>query len=266
MKRIATFLFLLFVSLSVFAQEGIKQRAVQYSTYDALSAGLYDGGIRLSELRKYGDMGLGTFENLDGEMVYLDGTFFQIRVDGSVFNVGDEVKSPFATVCYFKQDTEIPVKSDKTFEQIKKEVLDNLPSKNAIYAIRIEGRFKTMTTRSVPAQKPPFVPLAEVVKTQQKTKKVLRMRGDIVGYFFPNYMAPICIEGLHMHFLTWDKKSGGHVLDFVMESGVIRIGELKEFLLIMPQTSAFKSFAFPYVPPPETTTQDKSAKEQKKAE
>ena len=49
-------------------------------------------------------MGLGTFENHDGEMVILDGHFFQVLSDGSVREAGDDVLSPFAVVTHFKSD------------------------------------------------------------------------------------------------------------------------------------------------------------------
>jgi alpha-acetolactate decarboxylase len=39
---------------------------------------------------------LGTFESLDGEMVVVDGHFFQVRSDGSVREVQHNVLSPFA--------------------------------------------------------------------------------------------------------------------------------------------------------------------------
>ncbi len=244
MKRFVASLLVLLLSIAALSSQEQKRLAVQYSTFDALSAGLYDTNFEIGQLRQYGDSGLGTFENLDGEMILLDGSFFQIKADGNAFAVSDSVKTPFANVCIFKQDIEIPIKKDMTFTEIKNEIMNSLPSKNAIYAIRIEGRFKTMTTRSVPAQETPFLPLADVLKQQQKIRKVLRMRGDIVGFYFPPMMKGICIENIHMHFIAADKKSGGHVLDFVIEVGNIRIGEMKEFLLLMPQTETFRKLDF----------------------
>ena len=56
----------------------------QVSTATALVQGIYQGAVRVGTLREHGDLGLGTFENLDGEMVIVDGQFFQARSDGSV--------------------------------------------------------------------------------------------------------------------------------------------------------------------------------------
>ena len=44
----------------------------QVSTSGALVAGVYSGAVSVMSLLQHGDIGLGTFANLDGEMVVLD--------------------------------------------------------------------------------------------------------------------------------------------------------------------------------------------------
>src|SRR5262252_1678363 len=73
----------------------------QVSTSTALVEGIYQGAVRVGTLREHGDLGLGTFENLDGEMVVVDGRFFQVRADGSVRECDDRVLSPFAVITRF---------------------------------------------------------------------------------------------------------------------------------------------------------------------
>src|SRR5713101_5030105 len=73
----------------------------QVSTATALVEGIYQGAVRVGALREHGDLGLGTFEDLDGEMVIVDGHFFQVRCDGSVREVEDDVLSPFAVITRF---------------------------------------------------------------------------------------------------------------------------------------------------------------------
>src|SRR3982074_1955961 len=63
----------------------------QISTATALVEGIYQGAVRLRTLREHGDLGLGTFENLDGERATGDGHFFQARSDGSVKEVDVDV-------------------------------------------------------------------------------------------------------------------------------------------------------------------------------
>ena len=45
----------------------------QVSTSGSLVTGVYSGAISVETLLLHGNFGLGTFENLDGEMVILDG-------------------------------------------------------------------------------------------------------------------------------------------------------------------------------------------------
>src|SRR5713226_10029133 len=79
----------------------------QVSTSTALVEGIYQGAVRIGTLREHGDLGLGTFENLDGEMAVVDGHFFQVRGDGSVHECDDDVLSPFAVITRFVPDVEV---------------------------------------------------------------------------------------------------------------------------------------------------------------
>ena len=71
-----TFIF----AIGGYAQE-IDNREVlfQVSTIDALLEGVYDGDLTFEELKNQGDLGIGTFNALDGEMIGLDGEFYQIK-------------------------------------------------------------------------------------------------------------------------------------------------------------------------------------------
>ena len=53
----------------------------QTSTIDALLDGEYVGDITFAELEGGRALGLGTLDALDGEMIALDGSFYQIRAD-----------------------------------------------------------------------------------------------------------------------------------------------------------------------------------------
>jgi acetolactate decarboxylase len=87
--------------------EQVKHSLYQVSTATALVEGVYQGAVQVSTLREHGDLGLGTFEGLDGEMVIVDGHVFQVSSDGSVREVQDDVLSPFAAVTAFSSDKAI---------------------------------------------------------------------------------------------------------------------------------------------------------------
>jgi acetolactate decarboxylase len=61
-----------------------RHRMYQISTSTALVDGVAQGAVSAQTLLEHGDFGLGTLETLDGEMVILDGTIYQVRGNGSV--------------------------------------------------------------------------------------------------------------------------------------------------------------------------------------
>lgn len=74
----------------------------QVAPISALAAGAYgDGSFTFGELKHHGDFGLGTFLGLDGEMIALDGKFYQMLEKGHIRQVNDNDKVPFAEVNFF---------------------------------------------------------------------------------------------------------------------------------------------------------------------
>ena len=55
----------------------------QASTIGALLDGAYEGDLSFAELAEHGDLGLGTLNGLDGEMIALDGRFYRADVEGA---------------------------------------------------------------------------------------------------------------------------------------------------------------------------------------
>ena len=76
----------------------------QVSTSAALVEGLYQGAVRVSRLLRHGDFGLGTFIDLDGEMVVLDGICYQVSSSGAVGTVAGDRLIPYAVVTRFNAE------------------------------------------------------------------------------------------------------------------------------------------------------------------
>jgi acetolactate decarboxylase len=82
---------------------GVPQHTLfQVSTSGALVQGIYERAVSSRFLLNFGDFGIGTFENLDGEMVVLDGAIYRVRGDGKVLNIFDDVGTPFAVVTLYR--------------------------------------------------------------------------------------------------------------------------------------------------------------------
>ena len=70
----------------------------QVSLLQGLTFGDYTGSVTVAELKKMGDIGIGTFDKLNGELIMLDGVVYRAAGDGSVEVVSDEETVPFADV------------------------------------------------------------------------------------------------------------------------------------------------------------------------
>ncbi len=236
MKNI--FIRLLFIA-SLFPSAAIaNDSVVQIATIDALLAGLYDGVTSIGSLKQYGDFGIGTFDALDGEMVVLDGTVYRVSADGRAAVVLDSETTPFATLTTFVADQQVEVPPQTDLRGFRSLVDVALPSANLFYAFRLEGHFKTMMTRSVPRQNKPYKPLVEVVK-DQLVFNFEDVKGVLVGFYCPTFVKGINVPGYHLHFLTADRKGGGHVLDFSVYKAALKIDKLSRFVLQLPQTEGF---------------------------
>ena len=68
----------------------------QVSLLQSLAYGDYCGSVTVKELKQHGDVGIGTFHGLNGELILLDGTAYRAAGDGSVEAVSDEETIPFS--------------------------------------------------------------------------------------------------------------------------------------------------------------------------
>lgn len=87
----------------------------QVSTIDALMQGVFDGFYSFNDLMARGDFGIGTFDALDGEMVALDGEYYQVRADGVAYPVQGDMTAPFAAVTRFEADQTAALENASNF-------------------------------------------------------------------------------------------------------------------------------------------------------
>ncbi len=135
----------------------------QVSTFHALKQGLLETETTFGELKKQGDFGLGTVNGLDGEMVALNGEFFQVKADGSVHSIPDDSKTPFAVMTFFTPDKKLSLpRINKPKELI--DAVDQQTDEDCILAVRVTADFEHVNVRSVPRQEKPYPGLEEALK------------------------------------------------------------------------------------------------------
>jgi acetolactate decarboxylase len=244
-RWVAVFVLLAAASFSSISHAAPEKLATlfQTSTIQALGVGLYDGDMTFGAVLKHGNLGLGTCQSLDGEVVILGGQVYQLRSDGSVSQVPDTAKTPFAMVTPFEADRTLSINRPLDFAALQ-QTLDNvLPTPNIPYAFEITGTFSSITTRSVPVQKRPFPPLAEAVKHQSEFT-FNNVQGTLVGFRMPGFLGQVNVPGYHFHFLTADRKHGGHVLKIQTKNVIVQIQYIRNFQLNLPDLSSFDKADF----------------------
>ncbi len=210
----------------------------QISTLSSLVEGVYDGEMNFAELKKHGDFGLGTFNALDGEMITIDNQAYQIKADGVAYPVADEMQTPFAVVTFFDVDKATTLTESLDCTQLGTQLDSLLPTENIPYAIKVEGTFSYLKTRSVPRQEEPYPKLAEVV-AGQPIFEFNEIDGVMVGFRLPNYMAETNAPGYHFHFINEKRTAGGHMLECLIEDVTVEIDHTDTWYVELPADNNF---------------------------
>jgi acetolactate decarboxylase len=223
-------------ALSRFLGEG-DESIYQSSTVGALLDGVNEGEMTIGELKTHGDFGLGTFDDLDGEMIELEGKVYRVGSDGAAHPVADSERTPFATVSFFHPDIVAEKNLPMSYLDLLESIGAMMPSKNLFHAIKVTGSFEYLKTRAV-AKQEKSAGLLHATQTQP-TFEFRDVRGTIAGFFTPEYMGGVNVPGFHLHFLTEDRAHGGHLLECRTLAVKIEIHETPEFELGLPETVEF---------------------------
>jgi acetolactate decarboxylase len=209
----------------------------QVSTSGALVAGVYDREVSVQAILEHGNFGLGTFANLDGEMVVVDGHVYQTKGTGQVSEAPADAGAPFAVVTWFEPETDVSISPIGSFNDLQARCDGFRRSGNIFYAIRLDGFFTRVRTRAV---NPPETGtrLIDAAKAQSEFN-FADIEGTLVGLWSPGFSSAFSVAGYHFHFLSADRQHGGHLLDAAADALRLRVEALTEFHLALPESEAF---------------------------
>jgi acetolactate decarboxylase len=207
------------------------------STSAALVEGLYQGALRISRLLEHGDFGIGTFIDLDGEMVVLEGIAYQIAEKGAVRIAPLDMLIPYAVVTRFQEEVSRKDASFGSFGEATA-LCDGLRgSENLFYAFRIDGQFESVSAR---VMRPVGHGTGLATAAQQQEESTFcNVAGTIVGLWTPGYASSFSVPGYHFHFISDDRSRGGHVLDCVASHVSIRACSIADLHVALPETAEF---------------------------
>ncbi|WP_303870186.1 acetolactate decarboxylase [Acetobacterium wieringae] len=209
-----------------------EETLFQASTINSLLAGNYDGFMSFGELKQHGDVGIGTFNALDGELVMIDNTVYKVKASGAVEEVSDTDTTPFAAVTYFNEDATKSLGQTASLEALETELDKMITNPDAFYVFRVDGTFNTIKARSVPSQEKPYPVLSEAVKSQS-IFDYQKISGTLVGLWCPEDIGGLNVKGYHFHFIADDRSKGGHLLDVSFDSAAVFVDQTDGFFMTL---------------------------------
>jgi acetolactate decarboxylase len=208
----------------------------QVSTSNALVQGVFIGAVTVRDLKRHGDFGLGTFDGLDGELIMLDGVCHRATGGGAVTSPTDDARVPFAVVTHFQSDLSLAA-GPGSLTDLTTALDASRPSENLFVGIRASGIFERLSLRAACAAEP-GEDLVEATAHQSEFR-VVDIEGTLVGFWAPLYARAVNVPGYHFHFISGDRRLGGHVLE--MEAGPLDVGihVESELHIAIPETEEF---------------------------
>lgn len=224
----------------------MDNKMYQISTLQALALGYTRAVISAEELLKEGDTGLGTFEDLNGEMIVMDGQCYRADQDGHVSVVSPETGVPFAAVARLYGEQQFPMENMADISAVKEELTRKIEERfglNSMHVVKIDGEFAKVDARSEAPYRSHHVSLKEILDKNQKAFIFENIRGSLVGVYFPDYMDGINMPGWHLHFLSQDRTLGGHVFDVSIKDAKAMVDKITNMMINLPKEAAFDTYS-----------------------
>ncbi|MDO4467466.1 MAG: acetolactate decarboxylase [Bacillota bacterium] len=228
----------------------------QVSTLQALLLGYTKGVVSIEHLLEHGDIGLGTFSDADGEMIVIDHKVYRARQDGSVVEVEMDENSSFASVADFNNAIEFEIDGGSSIEDLKKQLdvfVDEDFGINSIYVVRLDGFFEFVKARSLKGHCSHHIELSKILEKNQRNFSFEKVKGSLVCLYFPDYMQSINAAGWHFHFISEDRKQGGHVYNLAYSPMIGKRKQIHNIQIQIPTDVAFDTY-------PLTTVSQKEVK------
>jgi len=194
----------------------------QFSTFEELKVGHYDGTVPIRAAMRMGDFGLGAFDGLDGEMIVLDGHVYRADGFGDLSMGNLDGLTPYMFVTKFRADQILRFEGETTRAELQAAIERAVPNPDQMLAIRMRGRFDKFLGRSYGRQMKPYLPFAQLAD-KQSLFPYPEISATLVGFRLPKSVDPVNVPGYHFHFVNDDRTRGGHVLTYRVQSAVVEI-------------------------------------------
>lgn len=214
----------------------------QYSVWFAFVNKVFDGDLTVKELKEHGDVGLGSFDMLDGELVMLDGVPYRVRENGEISEGADTDQIVYADAAFFNEEGNFPTKENIEFKDLASILDSEKKSQHYFYVYKIHGNLKRIKLGGVPKVKPPFKDGLDVLIPNRPVFEAENISGTLVGFYCPDFIGNINAKGHHFHFISDDKKWGGHVMDFQSDGTLnVQWDQKERYQFDLPSNEVFEN-------------------------
>lgn len=242
MKKIVSTCLLTFIVCSLFSQKQVNT-FYQYNTWSAFVNKVFKGDVTVKDLKKKGNVALGSYDLLDGELIMVDNVAYRVREDGTVTVANNSDTIIYADAAFFNADSPIFQTSNGVdFDGMRAKINEKLPSSNYFYAIKVTGQFESIKCGGLRKQSPPFEEGLDVLIPARPIFNGENISGTMIGFYCPEMIGNINVAGYHFHFISDDKTLGGHVMEFKSKGGLtIQLDRLHQYEFRLPQTADYDS-------------------------
>lgn len=212
-----------------------------YSIWEAFVNKIYDGTLKASELKEKGDIGLGSYNALDGELIMLDGVLYEDLGDGHVIVVNDSTKIAYANAAFYNEDKSFILENTPSYDALRGQLNQQIGSKYFFYVFKNLGTFNKLKLGGAPKQEGPYTEGLDVLIPNRPKWNKENITGTKVGFFCPELIGQINVAGYHLHFVSDDKKAAGHVMEFIDASNLTGgFRKISKYQFDLPDTKEYE--------------------------
>jgi len=122
------------------------------------------------------------------------------------------------------------------YEEFRGRLNSQLESKNYFYAFRVNATFSKIKLGGLNKQTKPFDKGLDVLIPNRPVFESDKVKGTMIGFFFGD----INVAGYHFHFISDDRKLGGHVMEFESAADVtVEIDRMRSYQFLLPETEEY---------------------------
>ncbi len=180
-----------------------------------LFAGDYSTSTTAGE--EFGDsrLGLGVMHDLDGEIISVRGVTWRVPVDGTPIEVGPDEGIAFGIAAHGGRVHSLSLAPGLDVDGLVSAIDDYLESthvdhEQVVCAVEIDGGFTDVLLRTVAPPTHEHEKLGDIIDDETRFA-FNAWSGIVVGFRFPDETAGQTIPRLHLHGISHDATTGGHV-------------------------------------------------------